>query len=415
MTISIIVPIYNVEKYLRQCIESICQQTYQDLEIILVDDGSTDGCYGICEEYRKRDSRIVVIHKENGGLVSARKAGIKTVSGEYIAYVDGDDWIESDMLERMYRKIVEQNVDVVMCGRYEDTGKTHKQVFHGFPEGKYGRQALKEEVYPRMFVNGDFFTWGIFPGLWDKLFRRGVIEGFQLSVDERIVMGEDAACIYPCLLNVKSIYVLHECLYHYRQTTSSMVKMGRDNIQREQFRILYRSVDAELEKYKNIYDLRSQWKKYILFLMIPRADMLYRSFNDLDYLFPFPNVRRGASIILYGAGTYGQRLYGFLQETGFCEVTAWVDRNYAEFQKMGLPVDSPEIISNRRYDEIVVTITYAKPRYSLRKSLLEKYPPNKIHMIDEELICSEKTWKALGFDGVKVEDESGSDVTGWRQ
>ena len=228
-------------------------------------------------------------------------------------------------------------------------------------------------------------------------------------------MGEDAACIYSCLLNVKSIYVLHECLYHYRQTTSSMVKMGRDNIQREQFRILYRSVDAELEKYKNIYDLRSQWKKYILFLMIPRADMLYRSFNDLDYLFPFPNVRRGASIILYGAGTYGQRLYGFLQETGFCEVTAWVDRNYAEFQKMGLPVDSPEIISNRRYDEIVVTITYAKPRYSLRKSLLEKYPPNKIHMIDEELICSEKTWKALGFDGVKVEDESGSDVTGWRQ
>ena len=178
---------------------------------------------------------------------------------------------------------------------------------------------------------------------------------------------------------------------------------------------MYRSVDAELEKYKNIYDLRSQWKKYILFLMIPRADMLYRSFNDLDYLFPFPNVRRGASIILYGAGTYGQRLYGFLQETGFCEVTAWVDRNYAEFQKMGLPVDSPEIISNRRYDEIVVTITYAKPRYSLRKSLLEKYPPNKIHMIDEELICSEKTWKALGFDGVKVEDESGSDVTGWRQ
>ena len=93
-------------------------------------------------------------------MVSALKAGIKTVSGEYIAYVDGDDWIESDMLERMYRKIVEQNVDVVMCGRYEDTGKTHKQVFHGFPEGKYGRQALKEEVYPRMMVislHGEFF------------------------------------------------------------------------------------------------------------------------------------------------------------------------------------------------------------------------------------------------------------------
>ena len=397
--ISIIVPIYNVEKYVRQCIDSICRQTYQDLEIILVDDGSTDGCGHICEEYRKNDSRVIVIHKENGGLVSARKAGIRAASGQYIAYVDGDDWVEPDMYEHMYQKIMEQKVDVVMCGRYEDTGKSCKPVYQGIPEGKYDRSALLEKVYPRMIVNEDFFTWGLFPGVWDKLFRRECVERFQLAVDERVVMGEDAACTYPCLLNVESIYVMHACLYHYRQTTSSMVKKEQDGSrEREQFRILYQSVKAELAKYTDIYDLRSQWEKYVLFLMIPRADKLCKGFVDLDYLFPFPDVRKGTSIILYGAGTYGQRLYTFLNQTGFCKVTAWVDRNYAELRKMGLPVEDPEIISTVPYDDIVVTITYAKPRYTLWKSLLEKYPKKKIHMIDEELVCSKDTLVALGFN-----------------
>lgn len=397
--ISIIVPIYNVERYIRQCIDSICRQTYQDLEIILVDDGSTDECGHICEEYRDKDPRIIVIHKDNGGLVSARKAGIRAASGQYIAYVDGDDWIEPDMYRCMYQKMTEQNVDVVMCGRYEDTGESCKQVFQGIPEGKYDQSALLEEVYPRMIINGDFFTWGMFPGVWDKLFRRECVERFQLAVDERIVMGEDAACTYPCLLNIKSAYVMHTCLYHYRQTTSSMVKRRHEGgLEREQFCILYQTVKTELAKYTDIYDLVPQWKKYMLFLMIPRADELYRGFDELDYLFPFPNVPKGASIILYGAGTYGQRMYTFLDQTGFCKVAAWVDRNYVELRKMGLPVEDPEIIPTVSYDEIVVTIIYAKPRYALWKSLSGKYNEQNIHLIDELLICSEESMAALGLN-----------------
>lgn len=397
--ISIIVPIYNVEKYVRQCIDSICGQTYQDLEIILVDDGSTDGCSHICEEYRRKDSRVIVIHKENGGLVSARKAGIRAASGQYAAYVDGDDWIEPDMLERMYQKLMEHNVDVVMCGRYEDTGEIHKKVFHGLTEGKYGKKELLEQVYPNMIVNGDFFTWGLFPGLWDKLFRRECIEDFQLRVDDRIVMGEDAACVYPCMINAESIYVMEECLYHYRQTTSSMVKKRQDKLlEQEQFRILYQTVMTELTKYTNIYDLRPQWKKYVLFLMIPRADSLYKGFEELDYLFPFPKVPKGSAIVLYGAGTYGQRLYSFIVKTGFCRVAAWVDRNYAVFQEMGLTVESPDVIGDRVYDEIVVAITYARPRRLLYQELSVKYPAKRVHMIDEELIFSDRTLEELGLE-----------------
>ena len=396
--ISIIVPIYNIKEYLPRCLDSICMQTYQKLEIILVDDGSTDGCYEICEKYREKDSRIIVIHKENGGLVSARKAGIKAASGEYIAYVDGDDWIEPNMYERMHQVITEQNVDVIMCGRYENTGESSKQVFHGIAEGRYGKQELVDRIYPKMIVNEAFFEWGIFPSVWDKLFRRGCVERFQMAVDDEVVMGEDAACTYPCLLNVDSIYILHECLYHYRQTTSSMVKQIQDySKERKQFRILYNSVNNCFERDKEIFDLRDQWLKYVLFLMIPRADSLYGDFDKLQYLFPFSSISKGSNIVLYGAGTYGQRLYRYLEQTGFCKVVLWVDRNFVELQKMGLDVKSPKDLNNLECNTIVIANTYARSRKSLCEELTKKFSKKTIHMIDEELILSKETVRGFGL------------------
>lgn len=401
--ISIIVPIYNIAAYLDQCIESILGQTYTDLEIILVDDGSTDGCYQICEEYRQKDSRIVLVHKENGGLVSARKAGLRVASGEYIAWVDGDDWIEPDMYERMYGELIRQNADVVMCGRYEDTGKAGKEVFHGVLEGRYGKQELMRHIYPKMIAGGEFFEWKIFPSLWDKLFHREMMERFLPEVDERITMGEDAACVYPALLHADSIYVMRECLYHYRQTTSSMVKTVQDHEkEREQLGVLYSSVNRVFEKYKDIFDLREQWLKYVLFLMIPRADGLYRGYDELDYLFPFSEVQRGSDIILYGAGTYGQRLYAYLKKTGFCNVVLWLDRNYAALREMGLEVQPPAAMEHSDCSTVVIANTYEKSRKGLCEELMKKYPDKKICMIDEKLIFSEQTQKAFGLTDEEI-------------
>ncbi len=396
--ISVIVPIYNIASYLRRCVESLLSQTFSDLEILLVDDGSTDGSGALCEEYRKKDGRIRVIHKENGGLVSARKAGLRAAGGAYIAYVDGDDFVEPDMYERMYAELVKQAVDVVMCGRFEDTGDVSREVFHGIPEGRYGKAELLKEVYPRMIVKDAFFEWGIFPGVWDKLFRRECLERFQYEVDERIVMGEDAACTYPCLLNAESIYIMKKCLYHYRQTPSSMVRKIPDSgREREQFRILYQTVNRSFERYKGIFDLRQQWKTYVLFLMTARADGLYEGYGELDFLFPFPEVKRGCRIVLYGAGAYGQRQYHFQKKTGFCSVAAWVDRNYRELGGMGLPVESPEVIPGVSYDAIVIASTYERSRKALYQELIGKYPKEKVHMPDVELIFSEESMKAFGL------------------
>lgn len=396
--ISVIVPVYNVAAYLRQCIESILRQTYTDLEVILVDDGSTDGCSAICDAYREKDPRVAVIHKENGGPVSARKAGMRMASGSYIAFVDADDWIELDMYGRMYQMMVGQDVDVVMCGRYEDMGKTQKRVFHGIKEGRYGKQDLLEDVYPRMVAGDAFFEWGLFPGLWDKLFRRGCIEHFQFAVDERITMGDDAACVYPCLLNVDSIYVMHDCLYHYRQTAASMVRQIQDpKVERERFRILYRSVDKSLEGYAGIYDLREQWKRYVLFLMVPRADTLLTGMEHMDFLFPFPKVRRGSDIILYGMGVYGQRLYQYVKRTGICNILMAADRNYKGLNEQGIPARAPEDIGKYKYDAIVIANSFASVRRMIYAELVRKYPPEKVHVIDEALIMSEDIQRRFGL------------------
>lgn len=397
--ISVIVPIYNVENYLPQCIESIISQTYQDLEIILVDDGSTDSCGGICDTYAEKDLRIKVIHKENGGLVSARKAGIMASGGEYIGYVDGDDWIEPDMYEKLHGVMNTYNADIVMCGHFNNIGSMQKQIYHDAPDGKYDKTRLKEHIFPKMISGDSFFDWSIAPGVWDKLFRKESVIQHQLAVNNQLRMGEDAACVYPALLNAESIYILHECLYHYRQTTSSMVKSVQDyGKEREQFGVLYHSVNKIFEKCKDIFDVREQWLKYVLFLMIPRSDGLYAGYSELDYLFPFSGVRRGSDIVLYGAGTYGQRLHGYLQRTGFCKVILWLDRDYAELREMGLEVDSPTELETSDCYTIVIANTYELSRKRLYKELVEKYPDKKVHMIDEKLIFSNQTKKAFGLD-----------------
>lgn len=396
--ISVIVPIYNCAIYLEQCIESLVNQSFTDLEIILVDDGSTDSCPQICDTYKEKDTRIKVIHKENGGPVSARKAGLQIAGGQYIGFADGDDWLEADMYERMYQKISKQRVDIVMCGRYEDTGKVHRKIYQGIPEGRYDKNAMIQQIYPRMIVNDAFFEWGLFPGMWDKLFKKECLEAFQMSVDDRLTMGDDAACTYPCLLNADSIYIMRECLYHYRQISNSIVKTNSDAcIERKRFQILYESVNRHLEKDSRIYDLREQWKEYLLFLMIPRADYLYDGVDKLEYLFPFPNVKKGSDIILYGAGTYGQRLYNYLQKTNFCKVTAWVDRNAPELLKQGFSVIMPQEIASLECDTIVVASSFAKTRKEIYRELIEKYPKHKVNIMDEKLVKCDETMKAFGL------------------
>ena len=400
MMISVIVPVYNVSAYIDQCVRSILAQTYSNLEIILVDDGSTDGSENTCDRFKLEDDRIVVIHKlRNEGLVRARQTGLEAATGDLIGFVDSDDWIEPDMFEKLYNALENNGADIAMCGRYEDAGDASKTAYHGIEEGLYEGDRLVSEVFPRMIVNGGFFDWGLFPGYWDKLFKKEVIFEYLMKIDASIKMGEDAAGTYPCILHSKSIYVLHECLYHYRQTPSSMVRLSDADASKERmrFKILYDSVIKEFEDGRNIYDLRRQWKEYLLFLMTPRADVLYEGLEKLDYLFPYPEVKKGSRVVVYGAGLWGQRLYAYLRSTGFCEAVALADRDHERLNSQGLGVISPDSINNVEHDAVIVASSYANTRKAIMDSLRSMYPEDRIHEPDIDEIFSNKTMRAFGL------------------
>ena len=234
MLFSVIVPVYNVEQYLERCVNSILRQTYTDFEVILVDDGSTDRCPALCDQYAAQDGRVRVIHKANGGLVSARNAGVLQARGDYICYVDGDDWADEKMLSFVSAKLAESPVplDMVLFAAYnvfaDHTGKTVNSV----SEGYYDKARLEKEVYPYLFSdrrNGYRMGHIVFAHTWDKVCRRELQVKYYVR-DERIRMLTDVPVTYECLLNCQHVYICNELLYYYNKTnTHSIRAQGKEN------------------------------------------------------------------------------------------------------------------------------------------------------------------------------------------
>ena len=221
--LSIIVPCYNIEKYVRECVDSILAQTFTDFELILVDDGSTDSTGEICDEYAKKDQRVQVIHKKNGGLVNARKAGLAQAHGKYACYVDGDDFINPDMYERLCGYAKDTGADMVI-GDFYCAGENETQnVSSRFEKGFYDKAALEEKIYPYMLCDKVYFRPGFRAAIWSKIYKRELLIKEQMQVDDEVRMGEDSALVFPALLQAESMYYAkEEYLYGYRVREDSM-------------------------------------------------------------------------------------------------------------------------------------------------------------------------------------------------
>ncbi len=262
--ISIIVPIYKVEKYLDECIKSIINQTYRDLEIILVDDGSPDNCPAICDKYAKQDSRIKVIHKENGGLVSARKAGLNEATAEYACFVDGDDWIEKDMYSLIAHEIAENHADCVITQFYFDyPGKAEKSEYK-LNKPFYSRSEIENEIFPTMLFDNRYYRFGIYPCCCTKVFRRELLQKHLTQMDNRIRMGEDIAFTYPCLMESESLSFIDRPLYHYRLNPESMTN-AYDPVLQEVILLPYYALVNKTGELK--VDLSAQLPYYLLYLV----------------------------------------------------------------------------------------------------------------------------------------------------
>lgn len=215
--VSVIVPVYNAEKYLRECVDSILVQTIKDIEVILVDDGATDSSPAICDEYAVKDSRVQVIHKPNGRASSARNAGIRAATGEFIAFVDSDDWISPEM----YEKMAAQNADVCLCDYVRFKGA--EEIMFSQPNvagGFYDKAAIREKIYPHLVMDG--VEYPITISNWALLIRKNMIAENNLFYREDIHVSEDSPFGSEVLYCANTFsYIKGEHLYHYRMTEGS--------------------------------------------------------------------------------------------------------------------------------------------------------------------------------------------------
>lgn len=210
--ISIVIPVYNVEKYLEECLNSVINQTYSNIEIILVDDGSPDGCGKICDKYANEDNRIKVIHKKNGGLSDARNYGIDAASGEYITFIDSDDYVDSGYIEKLYSAIKVNNTKISQCGILKINNQKEVLEKLGYLENevKTGKDMIKD-IYNR--------HWGENIVVWNKMYSIELFKDFRYPVGK---IHEDEYITYKILYYTDKIAVIDEYLYNYRQTDNSI-------------------------------------------------------------------------------------------------------------------------------------------------------------------------------------------------
>ena len=242
--LSVIVPVYNTKKYLRECIDSILAQTYHNFELILVDDGSDDGSSEICDEYAMKNEQVTVIHKENCGLLHTRKVGLSVSNGEYISYIDSDDFIAPDMYEYMMGKITEYNVDIAVCNMSTANSGEILPMSSYKKHGYYDKKRLAEEIYPYMLFSNDPQKTGLIPSLCNKIIRKKVLEKVLLHADNSISYGEDALCSYPCLLDADSVFIAEDRFFYFYRKVSTSLTNVYDKKLLEKFNLLITLLDS---------------------------------------------------------------------------------------------------------------------------------------------------------------------------
>lgn len=376
--VSVVIPICNTEKYLRECLESVVNQTLRDIEIILVDDGSTDGSADICREYEAKDSRIQLIIQENSGAAAARRTGARAATGKYIGFVDSDDFIEPDMYEALLSCM--GDCDLVTSAAQKEEGGIWKDYL---PEGVYRSQSEMQYVIDNMLMVGNQFKRGISGAIHCKLFRTDLVKNVFEKVDLRIYCSEDVEFICRYLLQCKSICITDICKYHYSNRNSSLIhSVHHDYLGNMNY--LYLSLRDAFVGHCRETRLLEQLQMLITWYWTRNLTTDRMGFVStaklLKYVNPLWNEISGKKVALYGAGLIGKNYYLHMARMGKDPVI-WVDKQYEKYQEE-YPVRSVENLKHTEYDVLVIAIK--------KRELAEEI---KCELIAEGIEESKILWK----------------------
>lgn len=375
--VSVIVPIYQIEDYITRCVESIISQSYTNLQIILVDDGSTDSCPIICDEFAKRDERITVIHKENGGLVTARKAGISRATGYYTIFVDGDDYIERNFCANLVDIIKRTQVDFVHGG-YVQLDKNEKLVVAPQRDEIINRLTENEKI--DFLKNRIFDTTSdnrITASIWSKIYKTELIKKCYSKIPDTQSMGEDLITLCCLVFECDSFAISTICGYQYVISDSSMTRSINLSMMADLGGLQHCLRQIAVEN-GALPKLEESIQKYTEYWMQKVVDMYVNDHYTVDkYIFPENIDLSGKKVVLYGAGVVGKCFINQLLRSCACDVVAWVDKKFEMSDyRLLLP---PAAIPQMDFDVLILCV--------LKESISKEITSNLVELgISEEKI-----------------------------
>lgn len=395
--LSIIIPVYNVEQFLNQCIESVVGQTLSDIEIILIDDGSTDKSGVICDKWKQKDPRICVIHQVNRGRISARKEGLRIATASYVGFVDADDWIEADMYQTLLDLMFKHEVDLVDCGYKRYVSETNQAIHTDcVPEKKY---EIDEMPYIKRCFSGCVEDCRMIQSHCTRVYRTELIREAMVQICNDIELGEDGVCIYWYLRKCKSIYVSHLPLYYYRIHGGSSVQrqneqyLGQVNCYYTEYLKAIQGDECEQEVRKALE------KKLIDLTLSGLSKMLsVQSVRCRKYCI-CAKALKNKRVIIYGAGSVGQDIFSQLLDDSSVEIVGWVDQNWNRIGTVfGWNIQDVGWIINKEYDAILIAtvkLENAQQMSSLLRGMgidhskIIWIKPREMYDMNSNYVCSE--------------------------
>lgn len=346
--ISVIVTAYNVEEYIEKCVLSIVDQTYTDIEILIINDGSTDATAEICEKLASCDKRIRVWNQSNQGVTAARKKGISLAKGSYIGFVDGDDYVEKSMYESLLMKIEHTEADFVHSGYYQNGIK----VKCGIREKDcYQINNIENAVRDCLFERTSKYY--MTPSNWSKLFKRELIKSAYDEVPNDVTWGEDLLCICNCIVKAQKIGYIDDAYYHYNCRNDSITNtfdysnFKRDGVLYERLMdFANRNQCSEL-----LIDIRKFYFSNLIFDIKKNSNV-----PIAQYRFSDEDILNNKNVIIYGAGLVGRDYYLQLRRYSYCNVIALADKNWKNISLPYCNVSGVEHILSMKFDLLLVAV-----------------------------------------------------------
>ena len=370
--LSVVVTVYNLDRYIEKCIDSLLLQDYKYMEIVIVDDGSTDNTSEICDKYEKKYNNIRVVHKCNEGVVKALATGIDYSEGLYITFVDGDDWVQHNCYGSLMKLLLDNDLDIITYGaiRYRNENDYY-YTYDSFKEGIYEGTDLND-IKSNMIWDKTKQGFQIDPSLCMKIFRKDIIETCVKNVlNIKIHYAQDVIITYPAIKEAEKLCIIHDAYYfHRRREIGVQPAYLMDSQYYYKLYLVYKYLSEIFKFDKNILQQIEAFYQYSVKL---RCLDNTQDVTIGKWLFPFDKVKKGSNIIIYGYGKVGKTYIQQLEKLNFCNVICIVDSAYEKYQDNGGKIFPIEHIVNKRYDYIVIANASDDVKHKIKNVLMNNF------------------------------------------